>query len=85
MEGESGVTRRIIDAVYSWDLEGDQGEGESKVLLEESSMNLVLGMSVEIKWKVKVGLLEASLMNFILGTSREIKLEVEACCYSKYH
>ena len=85
MEGESGVTRRFIDAVYFWDLQGDQRKGESKVLLKESSMNLILGMSVEIKWKAKVGLLEASLMNFILGTSGEIKLEVEACCYSKYH
>ena len=54
------------------------------MLLKESSMNLILGMSMEIKWKVKVGFLEASLMNFILGTSREIKWKVEAWCYSKY-
>ena len=85
MEGERDVMRSIIDEVYSWDIQGDQREGESKVLFKESSMNLILGMSMEIKWKVKVGLLEASLMNFILGTSREIKWKVEACCYSKCH
>ena len=29
MEGESGVTRRIILELHSWDIEGDQMEGES--------------------------------------------------------
>ena len=85
MEDESGVTRSIIGKLDSSDIQGVQREGESKVLLTESSMNVTLGMSMEIKWKVKVGLLEASVMNFILGTSREIKWKVEAWCYSKYH
>ena len=31
MEDESGVTRSIIDELYSWDIEGDQKEGESSV------------------------------------------------------
>ena len=32
MEGESGVTRSIIDELHSWDIEGgDQMEGESDV------------------------------------------------------
>ena len=31
MEGESGVTRSIIEGPYSWDIEGDQMEGESDV------------------------------------------------------
>ena len=31
MEGESGATRSIIDEVYSWDIQGDQMEGESKL------------------------------------------------------
>ena len=65
-EGESGVTRSIIDEFRSWDIQGDQMEGESKVLLKESSMKLILGMSMEIKWKVKVVLLEVSLMSFIV-------------------
>ena len=31
MEGESSVTRRITDALYSWDIQGDQKKGESSV------------------------------------------------------
>ena len=87
MEGESGVTRSIIDELHSLDIQGDQLEDEKMVLLELSSMNLIpiLWMSKEIKWKVKVVLLEVSLMNFILGRSKETKWKVKAQCYSKYH
>ena len=53
MEGESGVTRMIIDELHSWDIQGDEMEGESMVLLDVSSTNLILGMSKEIKRKVK--------------------------------
>ena len=28
MEGESGVTRSIIDELHSWDIQRDQMEGE---------------------------------------------------------
>ena len=38
MEGESGITRSIIDELHSWDLQGDQRENESGVtrsILEE--------------------------------------------------
>ena len=31
MEGESAVTRGIIDEVHFWDIQGDQMEGESGV------------------------------------------------------
>ena len=31
MEGEGGVTRSIIDELHSWDIQGDQKEGESGV------------------------------------------------------
>ena len=31
MEGESGVTRCIIDELNSWDIQGDQMERESVV------------------------------------------------------
>ena len=31
MEGEGGVTRRIIDELDSWDMQRDQREGESGV------------------------------------------------------
>ena len=73
MEGVRDVIRSIIDEVYSWDIQGDQREVESKVLLKKSSTNLILGMSMEMKWKVQVGLLEASLMNFNPRISKEIK------------
>ena len=29
MEGESGLTRRTIDELHSWDIQGGQMEGES--------------------------------------------------------
>ena len=32
MEGESGVTKSIIDELNSWDIEGDQMECESGVI-----------------------------------------------------
>ena len=31
MGGESGVTRSIIDELNSWDIQGDQMEGENGV------------------------------------------------------
>ena len=31
MEGESGVTRSIIDELHSWVIQGDQMEGDSGV------------------------------------------------------
>ena len=31
MEGDSGVTRSIIDQIHSWDIQGGQMEGESGV------------------------------------------------------
>ena len=31
MESEGGVTRSIIDELISWDIQGDQKEGESGV------------------------------------------------------
>ena len=36
MEGESGVTRSVIDELHSSDIKEDQMEGESMVLLEVS-------------------------------------------------
>ena len=58
MGGESGVTRSIVDELHSWDVQGDQREGERMVLLELSLMKLILGMSKKIKWKAKVMLVE---------------------------
>ena len=77
MEGESSVTRSIIDELHSWYIEGDQMEGERMVLLEVSLMNFILRKSNEIEWKVEVVGLEVSLMNFILRISEEIKWKVK--------
>ena len=33
MEGESGVSRSVIDELHSWDLQGDQTVDESGVTL----------------------------------------------------
>ena len=49
MEGESGVTRSMIDEIHCLDIQGDQMEGESIVLLEISLMNFILRISNEIK------------------------------------
>ena len=53
MEGESGVTRSIIDESHFWDIQEDQIEVERKVLLEVSSMNFILGIFKEFKWMFK--------------------------------
>ena len=69
MEDESGVTQSIHDELHSLDTQGDQIEGERMVLLVVSSRNLspILGMSKEIKRKLKVVLLEVSFMSFFFG------------------
>ena len=57
MEGESGITRSIIDELHSSDIQGDQREGESGVtrsIIEE------FVSSDMIKWKVKVVVLKVS-------------------------
>ena len=76
MEGQSGVTRNISDERNSSDIQGDQRKVKV-VLLEVSLMNLILEISMEIKWKVKVVLIKISLMNFILRISNEIKWTVK--------
>ena len=44
MEGESGVTRSVLDELHSLDIEGDQMEDET-VILEVSLMNFILCIS----------------------------------------
>ena len=77
MEGERGVTRSIIDELHSWNIQGDQMEGENIVLLEVWSMLLILAMSIKVEWKVKVVLLGATFMKFNLGISNEMKWKVK--------
>ena len=55
MEGESCVTRNVIDELLS----SDMIKWKVKVVfLEVSLMNIILRISNEIKWKAKVVLLE---------------------------
>ena len=49
MEGETGVTRSIIDEIHSSDIQRDQMEGESGVT-RSILMNFILRVSNEIKW-----------------------------------
>ena len=77
MEGERYVTPSISDELHSWDIQGDQMEDESMVLLEVSVMKLFLGIPKEIKRKLKVVLLEVSLMNLILRIRKEIYWKVK--------
>ena len=73
MEGQYGITRSIIDEIHSWNIQGDEIEGEIMVLLEVSLMNFILRIFQEIKWKVNLMFLEVSLMKFIIGISKEMK------------
>ena len=57
MEGENGVTRSIIDELHSSDIQGHQMEGEG-ALTRSIIDELLLRITKEIKWKVKVVLLE---------------------------
>ena len=65
MDGESGLTRSIIDDFQSADIQGVQMEGESGVspnIIDE----LYSSDMQKVKWKLKVVLLEVSLMNLLL-------------------
>ena len=85
MEGESGVTRSIVDELHSWYIQGDEMEGESGVtrsIIDELHSWDIQGDQMEGESMV---LLEVSSMNLILRTSKEIKWKVKAGCYSKYN
>ena len=81
MEGEGGVTRKIIDEFHSGFIQRDPVECESGVT--QSIIDALLpGISKEIKWNVKKVLLEVSLMNFILRIWSNERWKW--CCW-KYH
>ena len=72
MEGESGVTRSIMDELDSSDIQRDHMEGESR--FSRSIIDTLYSWDIQGDQKVvKVVLLEVSLMNFILRISNEIK------------
>ena len=74
MEGESGVTRSIIEELDSSNIQRDEMPAESgvtrSIIDERHSSDM-------IQRKVKVVLLEVSLMKFILRRSRDIKWKVK--------
>ena len=73
MEGESGVTRSVIEELHSSDIRGIQREGESGVtrsINEEFQSWEIQGDEMEGE---SILLLEVSLTNFILWISNEIK------------
>ena len=70
MEGESGVTRSIIDEIHSSDFQGDHIEGESGVtrsIFYELHSWDIRGDQREGESMV---LLEVSLINFIFWISK---------------
>ena len=50
MEGESGVSLRIIDELYSWDIQGDQMEAGGGGVTRSIIDGFILWISREIKW-----------------------------------
>ena len=51
MEGESGITRSIIDKLHSSDIQGDQREGESGVtrsIIEEFVSSDMIKCNVKV-------------------------------------
>ena len=75
MEGESCLTRSIIDELHSLNIHRDQKEDESgviRIILDKCHSYDIQ----EIKEIVKVVLLEVSLMNFICRISKEMKWKV---------
>ena len=52
MECESGFTRSMNDEVHSWNIQGEQMEGEAGVTRSIID-NFNLALSNEIKWRLK--------------------------------
>ena len=69
MEGESSVTRSIIDELHCSDIQRDHREGESGVTLNIID-ELHFSDIERDQMEGGSGLLEISLMNFILGISK---------------
>ena len=77
MEGESGVTGRIIDEIHSSDIPGDQMEGKigvTRSIIDELHFWDIQGGQMEGETMV---LLEVSFLKFILWISKEVKWKVK--------
>ena len=72
MQGESGVTRKIIDELHSSDIQGDQMEGEGGVtrsIIDELHSSDIQGDEMESE----IGVTRSINMNFIPRISKQIK------------
>ena len=69
MEGESGVTRSIIDELHSWNIQRDQLEGESGVTRSTIDEFLSWDIQGDQMEGESMLLLKVSSMNLILGMS----------------
>ena len=76
MEGESAVTRCIIDELHSSDIQGDQMEGEGgvtgSIIVELHSWD-IQGDEMQSE----SGVTRSIIMNFILRISKQIKYKVK--------
>ena len=72
MEGESGVTRSILEEVHNSEIQGDQMVGKSGVTRRIINKLHSLDKQRD-EMEGEVVLLEVSLANFILRISKEIK------------
>ena len=70
----------MIDELDSSDIQAHQLEGEGAVIRSIID-EIVLRISNEIKWKVKMVLLEVILMNFILRISNKIKWKIKVALF----
>ena len=69
MQGESGVTRIIIDELHSWDLQGDQTEDERGVT--QSIIDEVHSSDIQAdQMEGETGVTRSINMNFILRISK---------------
>ena len=83
MEGESGVTRGIIDEVHSCHIQGDQMEGEGDVT--RSIIDELTSSGIQRDQMESEGCVTPSVIDeHIPGIWKEIKWKVKVC-YAKYH
>ena len=84
MEGESDITRNIVDDLHSSDIQGGQMEGKSS--FTRSIIDELHSWDVHRNQMADESVfLQVSLMNFIFRISKEIKYKVKRWCFSKYH
>ena len=80
MEGESGITRSIIDEYHSWDIQSDQMEAESHVtgsIIDELHSSDIQRDNMEGESAVTRSIID----DLPLWISKEIKWKVEVVLF----